>query len=210
MSYYFDDEESISDCYDQNKSDNNNNNDHDDDDDKKEEDEEDEDEEEEGINNENADHNDSHQDVESKSGQLNNAKHQNDYNTDDSSSLSDSSYQGSDDEEREEEGGDEEECIGNKNQDHPFHPCAQVITSSCGEDHQVGELSQHNQDTIVAERIESITLLLQQWNTIHTTVARLPSGEEANHQALLGVSRLDSVSLWLQNRQSTQLYLLVL
>ena len=187
---YDDDEQSIDECYAQN---NNNNNSND---------------KEEGINDENADRNESHQYEERRPDQLNNIEHQSDYNTDDSSSCSDIIYHHPDEDEDNE---DDDEYANNKDaevhyiQQHPSHPCVPLVTSSGGEAQNGGELSQHNQDTIVTDRIESSMLPLQQRDTIRTTVARLPSGDEEDHQELSGMSGLDSVSLRLPNQQ-IQLY----
>ena len=179
---YHDDEESVDDCYGQNNNDDN------------------EGEEEidcEKVNN----NNENDQDEESRWDEWNTVKHETDSDNDDRSSCSDSSYRDSDDDEEDAAVGSQKQELYSTQQD-PSHATIPVITSSSVEAQIGDELSQHNQDAIVPDRTESTVLPAQQQDAIRTTVARLPSSDEEDHQTVSGVSPLESVSLWLSNRQT--------
>ena len=131
-----------------------------------------------------------------------------------SSCCSDIIYNHSDDDDDDDEDDDDEDGEGeedeyadsNSNQElhniqqDPSRPIVPVVTSSCGEASNGGEPSEHNQDTVVADTMESSVLPLEQ-STIHTAVARLPGGDGEDHQVSLVVSPVESVSLCVSNQR---------
>ena len=161
--------------------------------------------EQEGIDYENVDHAQNGQDEEGRRHEPTKVKHDSDYDSDNPISRTDIFYDHQDDEDDEDE--DEDECADAGNQEphnieqDPSHLYEPGVTSSGSDAQNDDNPSQHDQDTIVADRIESSSLPLQQGDTIRTTVARLPSGHEEDHQTTPGLSGLESMSLWVANEQ---------
>ena len=139
--------------------------------------------EEEGISHKNFDSDDAKDwDAEKGRDELNGTEHESDNDSNNPSSCSDIMYDhqhDKDDEDDKEEYEEEYKYAAKKKQ----------------------KLHNIERDTIVADRIESSSLPFRQRDTIRTTVARLPSGDEEDHQTTPGLSGVESMSLWVANQK---------